>query len=201
MNSNEMGTKNTCGPYGHCHLIIGPMFAGKTSKLIAIYREITKNNLKIKAFKHVFDMRYDDGTKLCSHDKDSVICVPISDTSDIFNDEDYNSLDVILIDEVHFFGVEIINNVHKMIKQGKNIILAGLSSDYKMEPIGFIPQLFSLSDCKTELHASCHYCTEDTPAHFTAKIVGSNNVIEVGSDNYKPVCRAHHYEHSMHILG
>lgn len=183
--------------YGHCHLVIGPMFAGKTSTLIKIFRDSINSKLVVSAYKHLFDDRYDNAMNLCTHDRDTIQCTPIKSTSEIFNDLSYNDTDVIIIDEAHFFDYTIVDDLHRMIKDKKSVVVAGLSSDYKMKPFGYIPDICSMCDSKTELVATCSFCEEDTPASFTARIIGSDNVVEVGSDNYKPVCRAHHYQYSI----
>lgn len=52
-------------------VITGPMFAGKTKKLIEYYHNLKKTGKKILAFKPVIDKRYSQ-TEIVSHDNDKI---------------------------------------------------------------------------------------------------------------------------------
>lgn len=179
---------------GQCHVIFGPMFAKKTTHLIKMYRDFTNENVNVKAFKHSSDVRY-EVDKLCTHDHDTIPCISILRTNEIFLQPDYDLIKNIIIDEAHFFDESIIDDLHKILNDGKNVIIAGLSGDYRMKPIGKMSEIISMSELKTSLVSKCSYCNID--AHFTAKIKGSHEIIEVGFDIYKPVCRKHHSEYSI----
>ena len=56
---------------------VGPMFSGKTSKLIEIYKKYSYRNIKVLPVNHISDNRYSD-TMLSSHDKNMIPCVKTS---------------------------------------------------------------------------------------------------------------------------
>jgi thymidine kinase len=174
------------------------MFSGKTSEALRIIRQFKKKSVPIKVFKHSSDIRYDDGNEISSHDQDSEECTPILNINDVFNNEDYNTSQVIVIEESQFFGQEIIEASKKMVNiDNKYLILVGLSGDFEMEPIGYLNHLISFADDVKILTAYCHYCDEITDAQFTIKIDGTKNKTEVGTDQYKPTCRKHYIEHTL----
>jgi thymidine kinase len=71
-------------------------------------------------------------------------------------------------------------------------IIAGLSGDYNMNPIGDIIKLVPVADEIIKLKALCVYCKNGTPASFTKKEIDNQKQILVGgSEIYSPVCRKH----------
>ena len=60
-----MPSTNNCG---YLELIIGPMFSGKTSRLVEIYNQCKFCNIKVSVINHSIDNRYDDNL-LSTHDK------------------------------------------------------------------------------------------------------------------------------------
>jgi thymidine kinase len=58
----------------YLELIIGPMFSGKTSRIIEIYKQASFCNIPIAVINHSIDNRYDDSL-LSSHDKIKIPCI------------------------------------------------------------------------------------------------------------------------------
>lgn len=180
---------------GICVTITGPMFAGKTTALINIIRELRKTGVNVLVFKHAIDDRYAT-VQICSHDKAVEECIPINNTRDIFTNELYESAQVIIVEEAQFFGEDINDSIDRIKCDKKKLIMSGLSGSYKQKAIGYMGDIFAKSEKIIQLTAICAYCKKVTPAQFTAKVGGTNSVIEVGSDIYKPVCSEHFHKYS-----
>ena len=61
---------------GFLHLILGPMFAGKSTKLLEILNDLKSKNEKYLLIKHVIDTRYNsNNNNLITHDKQNEKCV------------------------------------------------------------------------------------------------------------------------------
>lgn len=181
---------------GYCYLLIGPMCAGKTSELVHITRKFKQKKVNIKAYKHASDTRYDDGKELCTHDQMREPCTPIMNANEILSDTDYKNTEVIVLEEGQFFGPELLTVSDQIVNvDEKYLIIAGLSGNALMKPMGHINDLVSFADEIKILTALCYYCDDCIPAPFTVKISGSDAEIEVGTDMYKPVCRHHFLEH------
>lgn len=186
---------------GLCHLVLGPMFAKKTTRVIMYKRRLDKKGSLTLIFKHYSDMRYDNGFQVTSHDKDSEHCIPIHNTSEIFNNENYDKADVIIIEEGQFFDVSMVEDCRKIVNSdGKYLIISALSGDYKMRPFGHIHELLCIATSVEMATAYCEYCDDVVDASYTVKIDGSNDQVEVGVDKYAPVCRKHHLMHSNYAL-
>lgn len=92
---------------GYLELIIGPMYSGKTSKLIEIYKQCIFCNIPVCIINHSIDTRYHD-TMLSSHDRIMVPCLQANSLAEVWNNVYENDLlrnsDVILINEGQFFS-------------------------------------------------------------------------------------------------
>ena len=180
-------------------LIIGPMFAGKSTML---YEEVLKRkemNENFIVVCHQTDDRYGKG--LNTHDNKNyrdVICV--SSFRELLQGYRLKVLSsrLIFIDELQFFpdAYYYITNLVNTFKI--NVIAAGLSGDYQMKPIGDITKLIPFADETIILKANCMIC--NSPAPFSKRICDSNEVILAGGvDRYIPVCR-YHYDKPITFL-
>jgi len=156
-----LGSECTCKML---EVILGPMFSGKTTTLLSRARG------KTVIINHVFDTRC-KGVK--THDgveasalKSKVIPISVD-------------ADTLLVDEAQFFdsldGVETL---------APNVVVAGLSGDYRRQPFGKILGLIPKADKVTFLTAVCD-C--GAPAPFTKRISDEKNLISVQS-SYIPKC-------------
>ena len=58
----------------YLELIIGPMFSGKTSRLVDIYKQCKFCNIRVAVVNHCIDDRYHD-TLLSTHDNVMIPCI------------------------------------------------------------------------------------------------------------------------------
>ena len=93
--------------HGYLEIILGPMFSGKTSKLIDIYKQYTFCNMSVLVINHSADTRYSHTTELCTHDGKKIDCIQVTKLQDIL--ADYidlftgNQPVAVLINEGQFF--------------------------------------------------------------------------------------------------
>jgi len=188
-------------------LIIGPMFSSKSSSLLTEINRYKYITDKILVINNILDKERNNDMSIDengvgfikTHDNKMFPAIMICKleelrTNKYFNDK-YNYADIILIDEGQFyedlylFLRKELNN----IKNNKKFIVAGLSSDFNMEPIGDIIKLVPLADEILKLSALCIYCKDSTSASFTKLIKkNDNNQILVGAGElYSPCCRTH----------
>jgi len=105
---------------------------------------------------------------------------------------------LVAIDEVQFFPREIMIVLEKMLKDKRNLVVAGFDLDFKGEPFGTMPQLLAMADRITKLTAVCTECGE--PATRTQRLINgkpadynSPLVMIEGEAQYEPRCIKHHY--------
>jgi thymidine kinase len=170
---------------GWLEVVCGSMFSGKTEELIRRLKRAQIANLKVVIYKPATDTRYDK-EKVVSHDANSVPSIPIDFAKNILLH--VGDADVVGIDEAQFFDHEIIDVCETLIMQGKRVIVAGLDMDYLGKPFGAMPQLLSIADFITKLHAICVQCGH--LANVSYRTSAEEGTVVLGEkNNYEPRCR------------
>jgi thymidine kinase len=175
---------------GLLELIIGPMFSGKTTEIIALYRRYKSYNARVCVVNHVLDDRYDSKTDVKSHDGDKISSLQLDSIAKLISDEYLDLYDVFLINEGQFFPDLFQYTLQLVEFHKKKVHICGLDGDSNREPFGDILRLIPYADKIQKKSAFCKYCMDGTMAPFTKRIVKSNAKILVGTnDCYIPVCR------------
>jgi thymidine kinase len=170
---------------GWIEVICGSMFSGKTEELIRRLRRAQFANQKTEIFKPLLDTRYDE-TSIVSHNANSIPSTPVDHASNIllFATE----VDVVGIDEAQFFDMELVSVVQQLAHRGSRVIVAGLDMDYLGKPFGPMPQLLSVAEYVTKVHAICMVCG-DLASHSYRTSASENKVLLGEKDSYEPRCR------------
>ena len=180
---------------GRIEVICGSMFCGKSEELIRRSRRAVIAKQELQVFKPSIDDRY-SVLHVTSHSGQNIEALAISKAHEIL-DNLSTSTTVIAVDEVQFFDPEIVSVAQELAARGIRVILAGLDMDFRGEPFGPIPQLLSIAEDVTKLHAICVVCGED--ACRTQRLVNGeparydDPIIMVGAQEaYEARCRKHH---------
>lgn len=183
---------------GSIEVICGSMFSGKSEELIRRIRRATYGKLAIRAFKPALDNRYDE-IAIVSHNGTETVAVPVEDAMDIIIKlkAELEEIDVVAVDEVQFFGENMIAVAEYLADAGVRVILAGLDTDFRGEPFGPMAQLMPRAESITKLSAICPICAN--PATRTQRLINGkpaaydDPIILVGAaESYEPRCRQHH---------
>lgn len=179
---------------GQLHLIMGPMFAGKTTALLQKVSEAEAENSRVAVVTNALDNRY--GSSVCAtHTGVKRPAVAVSDLMSLLNQDtspvDMNNVDAIAIDESQFFPDLKEFCVRAVEEQGKTVFAAGLNGDFKRDLFGDIVNLVPFADSVHFLRARCSFC--ERPASFTLRLVSNDSQQLVGgTEAYQPVCREHY---------
>ncbi|KAH0468235.1 hypothetical protein IEQ34_003268 [Dendrobium chrysotoxum] len=178
---------------GEIHVIIGPMFAGKTTALLRRIQLAVDSGRRVAMIKSDKDNRYSLDS-VVSHDGAKMPCFAVPELSVLrskMGDEDYNMLDVIGIDEAQFFE-DLYDFCHIAADHdGKTVIVAGLDGDYLRRKFGSVLDIIPLADSVTKLNSRCELCGR--PAFFTLRKSDQTETELIGgADVYMPVCRRHY---------
>lgn len=171
----------------YLELIIGPMFSGKTTQLLEVYKKCKFCNIKSLVINHSFDNRYHE-TMLSNHDKVMIPCIQTMELNGVWDPIKFEDIDVILINEGQFFP-DLFNVVIDMLKYNKKIYIAGLDGDFERKKFGQILDLIPLCDKVTKLSSLCSKCRDGTHGIFSMRLTNEKMQTVIGSDNYIPVCR------------
>ena len=196
---------------GELHLIIGPMWSGKTTALLQKLFNESVIGVKCIYINHLKDTRSNEC--FSTHNplykeklsKESGVTLTSASRIKEVNVEEYQ---VIGIDESQFFD-NLVEDVLDLVDKKKKIVyISGLNGDKDRNKIGDITELIPHMDSCTFLKGYCKLCAKSGikkeslfSFRFTTSVcttsvctnTGScttNSVIDIGSDDkYMPLCR------------
>lgn len=178
--------------HSYLDIIIGPMFSGKTSRIIEIYNYCINNSISVIAINHILDQRY-GSNNISSHDSITIPCIQIEKLNDIYLNKEYNKIllesNVILINEAQFFedlfnfAIDLVDNKYKKVH------ICGLDGDFKRNKFGQLSDLIPYCNTITKLNAICNNCTYGQAALFSHRITNEEQQTCIGSTNYSSLCR------------
>ena len=172
---------------GYLEIILGPMFSGKTTKLIDIYNVCIESNERVLAINYSADKRYHD-SMLCTHDQKMIPCIFTEKLSSPNIKQDIDDADIILINEGQFFK-DIYDEVERLVEiEKKKVYVCGLDGDFKQQKFGKLLDLIPLCDNVIKLHSACVKCTK--PAIYTHRLSTETAQIVIGNDIYVAMCRS-----------
>ncbi len=174
------------GNIGWIEVICGPMFSGKSEELIRRLRRAMIARKRVEVFKPSIDNRYSDD-EIVSHGDLRMHSQVIAGAQEITQRIDWRS-EVVGIDEANFMGPALVDVAQRLADSGKQVIVAGLDTDYLGRPFAPIPDLLALAESITKTLAICMRC--GNPAKHTQRLRGSEELIVVGAaDMYEARCR------------
>ena len=173
------------------HIILGPMFSGKTSRLIQEYKTRTYIGCSVAVINYAGDVRYSSDPKVVSHDLISIPCIMTYDLREEWKQSEIlQQSNVILINEAQFFGNLYETVIDMVEKGGKHVYLYGLDSDFNRCLFGEIYKLIPYADTIIKLNSLCSICKDGSAAIHSLRTISRGEQILVGTDDiYKPVCR------------
>lgn len=174
----------------HLELTIGPMFSGKTTKLINSYYGYIEDNCgsRVLMINHMFDVRYSKDT-ISTHDRDTKIkCTMLSKlniiTPKYINNE---NISAIFINEGQFF-TDIVEWIYTMLSVDVKIYICGLDGDFQQKPFGQFLDLIPYSTKLNKLTAKCYKCSSTYAAHTIRVCEDVKQVLIGTNDIYHPIC-------------
>lgn len=178
------------------YVYTGPMYAGKTTKLLTVLYKYSLQNYKMVKITHESDVRECEYTSefTTSHNKDlsdniqNLELVKLNHLKSF----DISNYDIIGIDEAQWFS-DLYETISLWVKMNKLIICVGLDGDFNQNMFGDLYKLLPLSSKFKKLSSICNGCsgkgsftllknTEDCKKAENSKLVG-------GKDIYQSYCR------------
>ncbi len=170
---------------GWIEVVVGSMFSGKTEELIRRLRRASIAMQKVEIFKPRVDTRYSD-SDVVSHNSTSIRSTPVENSSNILLLA--NDVDVIGIDEAQFFDDGLVDVCNKLANSGIRVVVAGLDMDFQGKPFGPIPNLLSVAEYVTKVHAICVRCGH--LAQNSHRLSNNDKKVMLGErQEYEPLCR------------
>jgi len=172
---------------GRLEVVHGSMFAGKTEYMISRLRQELARGRRVAAVKHAMDDRY-DADHLVTHRSDRFEAERAADAGAV--ERLAEGAEVVAIDEGHFFRVDLVDVVERLLRAGKDVIVAGITYDVWGRPFDPMPQLCAMADEVVERFAPCRVCGK--PAAYNQRKTPIDDVLMVGGlGDYEPRCGEH----------
>ncbi|HLG96755.1 MAG TPA: thymidine kinase [Bryobacteraceae bacterium] len=174
------------GNLGWIEAICGPMFSGKSEELMRRLRRAMIARKRVQVFKPILDDRYSID-EIVSHADRRMPSEAVERSNEILARLDWRT-EVVGIDEANFFGQDLVGVATQLADSGKQVIVAGLDTDYMGRPFPPMPDLLTLAESITKTLAICMRC--GNPAKHTQRLVESSELIVVGAEgSYEARCR------------
>ena len=174
------------GNVGWIEVICGPMFSGKSEELIRRLRRAMIARKRVEVFKPSIDNRYSE-EEIVSHGDLRMHSQVVAAAGEIISRIDWRS-EVVGVDEANFMGPALVDVAQGLADSGKQVIIAGLDTDYLGRPFPPVPDLLAQAESITKTLAICVRC--GNPAKHTQRLRGSDDLIAVGAaDMYEARCR------------
>ncbi len=174
------------GNIGWIEVICGPMFSGKSEELIRRLRRAMIARKRVEVFKPSIDNRYSND-EIVSHGDLRMKSQVVANAQEIVERIDWRS-EVVGIDESNFMGPGLVDVAQRLADSGKQVIVAGLDTDYMGRPFAPMPDLLAHAESITKTLAICVRC--GNPGKHTQRLRGAEDLIVVGAaDMYEARCR------------
>jgi thymidine kinase len=174
------------GNVGWIEVICGPMFSGKSEELIRRLRRAMIARKRVEVFKPVIDSRY-SADEIVSHGDLRMHSQVVANAGEILDRIDWRT-EVVGVDEANFMGSQLVDVAERLADSGKQVIIAGLDTDYLGRPFAPMPDLLAQAESIAKTLAICVRC--GNPAKHTQRLRGSDDLIVVGAaDLYEARCR------------
>jgi thymidine kinase len=191
-------------------VIVGPMFSGKTERLIARLHRAQYARKRVRIIKPAHDTRTQGyiASRAVSPEGGSDLtgqlpAMMVRNARDFAKAAQADDYDVLAVDEAQFFpldtplkdalgwfGRAVRDLMRARAKTDLRIIVAGLDMDFAEAPFGPMPGLMAMADTVEKLTGVCMICGSDG-GYISHRIVPGDAQLVVGdTGEYQVRCRA-----------
>ena len=174
---------------GRIDLIIGPMFAGKTTELMRRIHRFELQHRRCVFFTFCESNKSDMVVNLSSHDSVTHSAIPCAQLLPLFCVGMRH--DVIAVDEGQFFP-DVVEFCQILANSAKTVLVAGLDGTFQRKPFGNFLNLIAHCESITRLTAVCRVTGNEAP--FTKRLVSEDSLQLIGgADSYSATSRAAYF--------
>lgn len=191
-------------------VIVGPMFSGKTERLIARLHRAQYARKRVRILKPAHDTRTQGAIASRAVTPDGAVevtaslsAIMVRSAADFARAIADDAFDVLAVDEAQFFpldepmtdclgwfGRAIRALIRDKAGSDLRVIIAGLDMDFAEQPFGPMPGLLAMADSVEKLTGVCMICGSDD-GYISHRIVPGAEQLVVGDvGEYQVRCRA-----------
>lgn len=173
---------------GEVTVVVGPMFAGKTTHLIATVERLAAAGQRLQVFRPTVDTRAPGNTltthagERLAHAHVETVCGAADALRAL-----HASTSCVVLDEIQFWGEDVVGFIWSLALRGVDVVVAGLEFDSRREPFAITAELLLGADHVVALSSACARC--GARAGHTARLnPGGERVAVGGADAYEARC-------------
>lgn len=183
-------------------LYIGPMFAGKSTAVVAIVRRYNFIGIKTLCITSSLDNRYTNtDSSIATHAGDRYPAMAVKTLMPLLETPQFAAATHLIIEEAQFFPDLKQFVVCAVNTKKKHTICVGLDGDSSAEPFGQLLELVPHCNHIHKFRALCSQCKDGTEAIYTSRKSEAPKQTEQicvgGSDKYEAMCRTHYLENTL----
>lgn len=167
-------------------IFTGPMFGGKTTRLLSAIERYKYQQKTVVLFKPSIDGRY-SREKVVTHSGQELNCICVSTAEEILKN---SAGDVIAIDEI--FAIKGAGDAAvKLFASGRDVLVSSIQLSSAAEPFDEMKKILPYATSIEICPAVCSMCDND--AYYTQRLTDSKEQIQIGgSESYEPRCFLHY---------
>jgi thymidine kinase len=143
---------------GTLHVVVGPMFSGKTDELIDRYEAARDGDASILAVKPARDSRH-PSDRIVSHSGREMPAQSVTSAAELRTGAPASGL--VLIDEIQFFEPSLAETIRELRARGLNVVAVGLDLDFRGEEFETTALLAQDATQVVRLVGRCSRCGND----------------------------------------
>lgn len=181
---------------GHVEVVVGCMESGKTEELRRRIRRALIAQKPVAFFVCAPPDIQTEPPSVATRKGHRITATLVSKSHEVLS-AIRSDVQVVAIDEAHFFDDGIVDVVRHLATDGKEVVIAALDTDFRGRTFGPIGQLLAEADAVDKLYAVCTQC--HGRATRTQRLVagrpattGAPTVQGAEHVSYEPRCRACH---------
>jgi thymidine kinase len=160
------------------------MFAGKTTLLIQRIESLRAAGAMVRVLRPARDTRSMPGA-IQTHGGAHAQADEVERGEQI--DSAAQGAQVVVIDEIHFFGASAVEPCLRLLAAGLRVIVAGVEIDHFGRPFEPFPQLLRCATSVQRLQGTCARC--GAPSTHTQRLIpASDRIVAGGEESYEPRC-------------
>lgn len=187
---------------GKLTVIIGPMFASKSTTLIAKCRRLSLAGKRCIMVRHPLDTRYNGHDhNVITHDGNKFEAITCSDSATIMSIYKQTiEYDAVFIDEGQFYN-DIANFCDSLANDGKLVFCSGLYADAHREPFQPMTKLLAVADDIIFQTAVDPINGDDAPfTDFSIANHGNQQIQVGGAELYRPCSRQTYGKQQIQLI-
>lgn len=166
-------------------VILGPMFAGKTTLLVERARTLSACGARVVVVRPRMDSRSTDG-HIETHSGDRWPAASVRDAAELVGAG--SGAQWTLLDEAHMLGSGGGTACLSLLAHGVNVIAAGVSLDHEGRPFAPLAELACHADRVHVVHGTCARCGGRSN-HSYRRVRTEERIVVGGADLYEALCR------------